>query len=83
MEVGLRSQLCIDQFRRIPLPSAEAGHLSANQKIFRLCSVYIYIAKLETKTNLHLDTTAKLVPEQFSFETKALSSLEDFNEVEE
>ena len=33
-------------------------------------SVHIYVAKLETKTNLYLDTTAKLVPEQFSFETK-------------
>ena len=44
----------------------------------------MYVAKLEIKTNLYLDTTAKLVPEQFSFETKkALASLEDFNEVEE
>ena len=34
-------------------------------------SVHIYVAKLETKTNLYLDTTAKLVPEQFSFETKS------------
>ena len=33
-------------------------------------SVHIYAAKLETKRNLYLDTTAKLVPEQFSFETK-------------
>ena len=33
-------------------------------------SVHIYVAKLETKTNLYLDTTAKLVPEQFSLETK-------------
>ena len=48
--------------------------------------VHIYVAKLETKTDLYLYTTAELVSEQFSFQTrtgKALSSLEDFNEVEE
>ena len=33
-------------------------------------SVHIYVAKLETKTNLYLNTAAKLVPEQFSLETK-------------
>ena len=33
----------------------------------------MYIAKLETKTNLYLDTTAKLVPEKFSIETKSSS----------
>ena len=37
----------------------------------------MYVVKLETKTNLHLDRTAKLV------EPKALASLDDFNEVEE
>ena len=42
-------------------------------------------AKLETQTNLYLNTTAKLVPENnsFQFKPKALESLEDFNEVEE
>ena len=30
-------------------------------------SVHIYVAKLETKTNLHLDTTAEIVPEQIFF----------------
>ena len=33
-------------------------------------SVHIYVAKLETKTNLYLDTTAKLVPEKFFLGTK-------------
>ena len=37
-------------------------------------SVHTYVAKLETKTNLYLDTTAKLVLEQFSFETKTAKS---------
>ena len=48
--------------------------------------VYImYVAKSEAKTNLYLNTTAKLVPENNSFQLKpkALESLEDFNEVEE
>ena len=39
------------------------------------------VAKLETQTNLYLNTTAKIVPENNSFQ--ALESLEDFNEVEE
>ena len=43
----------------------------------------MYVAKLETKRNLYLDTTAKLVPENFLLKPKALASLEDFNEVEE
>ena len=43
----------------------------------------MYVAKLESKTNLYLDTTAKLVPEQFFLKPKALASLEDFTEVEE
>ena len=51
-----------------------------------LSQVYIMdVAKLETQTNLYLNTTAKLVPENSSFQLKpkALESLEDFNEVEE
>ena len=43
----------------------------------------MYVAKLETKTNLYLDTTAKLVPEQFSFETKSFSISGRLNEVNE
>ena len=41
----------------------------------------MYVAKLETKTNLCLDTTAKLLPEKFP--PRALASLVDFNEIEE
>ena len=40
----------------------------------------MYVAKLETKTNLYLGSTAKLVSEEFP---KAVASLGDFNEAEE
>ena len=38
----------------------------------------MYIAELETKRNLYLDTTAKLVPEKFSSETKSSGISESF-----
>ena len=31
----------------------------------------MYVAKIETKTKLYLDTTVKLVPEKFPFETES------------
>ena len=44
----------------------------------------MYIAKLETKTNIYLNTTAKLVPEKnFLLKPKALASIKDFDEVED
>ena len=43
----------------------------------------MYVAKIETKTNLYLDTTAKLVPENFLLKPNALASLENVNEAEE
>ena len=43
----------------------------------------MYVAKIEEKTNIYLDTPAKLIPEKFPLKPKALASLENFNEAEE